>query len=402
MKTQTVKGFSDFVGAEALKRSEIRKIIQRQFELYGFEPAESPVVEFEEFVTNRAGALEALPLESSTLDEAVRDVFRLEDRGKRKLALRYEFTFQLKRLAKNQKLPYKRFQIGSVFRDEPIREGRSRQFVQCDVDTVGSTIKDEAEILAVVDGVFRELGISVKIYINNRKLINEILVSEGVEEKNREQVIRELDKLDKLSKKEVADNLKKLGAERILKVFSEDEKSFEKFRFYKEIKELKKYCKGYGVRVEFRPYLARGLSYYNGSVFEVWSKDLNVSLAGGGSYLLGDVQACGVALGFEPICLLSSVEGESVDFQVISIGEDVAAIRLASQLREKGLGVNLILDKTVGKALEYADAKGVKKVVFVGKAEVESGKFKVKMMDSGLENFLTEEKIVQSLRGNRG
>jgi len=384
MKTNTVKGFQDFTGADALKREKIKKIIQGQFELYGFEPAETPTVEFEEFVKG-----------DNANDEAVRDVFMLEDRGKRKLALRYEFTFQLKRLAKNQKLPYRRFQIGYVFRDEPIKKGRSRQFIQCDVDTIGSTVKDEAEILAVVDGIFKKLGITVKIYINNRKLINEILVSEGIEERNREQVIRELDKLDKLSEKEVADNLKKLGAEKVLKIFMGKEKDFEKYNFYKDIKELKKFCKNYGVKVEFRPFLARGLAYYNGSVFEVWSKDLNTSLAGGGNYLVDKIQSTGIAFGFEPIFLLSNVEGDAVEVQIISIGEDEAAIRLASNLREKGTSVNLILDKSIGKAMEYANAKGIGKVVFVGADEVKKGKFKVKDMKSGDEKFLLEKEILE-------
>ena len=378
-----VKGFRDFVGAEALKRAKILGIIREQFELYGFEPSETPVVEFEEFVVG-----------DNKNDEAVRDVFRLEDRGKRKLALRYEFTFQLKRLAKNQKLPYKRFQIGVVFRDEPIKKGRLRQFVQCDIDVVGSSMKDEAEILAVVDSVFRKLGISIKVYVNSRKLINEILVGEGVEEKKREQVIRELDKLDKLSKKEVADNLKKLGAERLVKIFAGKEKDFEKYNYYKDIKELKKYCKNYGVAVEFRPFLARGLSYYNGLIFEAWSDDLDVSLAGGGSYLVNDVQACGVAFGFEPICLLSKIKGDGVDAVVISVGQDTEAIGLAGKLREKGISVNVILDKSVGKALEYANVKGVEKVVFVGADEVKKGKFKVKDMASGSEEFLLEKDIV--------
>jgi len=384
VKTQTVKGFQDFIGAEASKRKKIKSIIEEQFELYGFEPAETPTIEFEEFVKG-----------DNANDEAVRDVFKLEDRGKRKLALRYEFTFQLKRIAKNQKLPYKRFQIGVVFRDEPIREGRSRQFIQCDVDTIGSTIKDEAEILAVVDGIFKKLGISVKTYINNRKLINEILVSENVAEKDREQVIRELDKLDKLSAKEVADNLKKLGAEKLLKIFTGKESDFVKYNFYKEIKELKKYCKSYGVKVEFRPFLARGLSYYNGSVFEVWSKELNVSLAGGGSFLVDKIQSCGIAFGFEPICLVSKIEGDKTNVQIISVGQDKEAIGLAKKLRENGVSVNLIMDKVVGKALDYANVKGVEKVVFVGKDEVSKGKFKVKDMKTGKEEFLSIDKILK-------
>ena len=138
MKTETVKGFRDFTGKEAEKRNIIREIISKTFRKYNFEQIETPIIEYEEFVKG-----------DNTQDEAVSDIFKLTDKGKRKLALRYEFTFQLKRLAKNKKLPYKRFQIGPVFRDEPISANRLRQFTQCDIDIVGSNIKSEAEILFI-------------------------------------------------------------------------------------------------------------------------------------------------------------------------------------------------------------------------------------------------------------
>ena len=382
-----MKGFQDFTNKEALKRMKMRKIIQRQFELYGFEPAETPTIEFEEFVKG-----------ANPNDEAVRDVFQLEDRGRRELALRYEFTFQLKRIAKNQKLPYKRYQIGKVFRDEPIRKGRLREFVQCDADIIGSSMKDEAECLKLGKNIFEELGLPVKIYVNNRKLINEILTSESIKEKDREQIVRELDKLDKLSKKEVADNLKKLGAEKLLKIFTGDEKSFEKYNFYKEIKELKKMCKIYGFKVEFRPFLARGLSYYNGTVFEIWSKNLNVSLCGGGSYLIDDIQSTGISFGLEPISLLSKIKGNTTKIQIISIGEDGDAIRLAEKLRDNDISVSLLLDKSIGKAMDYANSKGIEKVIFVGKEEVAKKKFKVKDMKSGKEEFISAEKILVNIK----
>jgi histidyl-tRNA synthetase len=387
MKSQLIKGFQEFVGVEAAKRAKVRKIMQNEFELYGFEPVESPTIENEDFVAPEGNN-----------DEAVRDVFRLEDRGKRKLALRFEFTFQLKRLARNQKLPFKRFQIGSVFRDEPIRKGRTREFTQCDADVVGASMKDEVECLKIAKNVFEKLEMPVKIYVNNRKLINEILVSENVEEKLRDQVIREIDKLDKLSKKEVADNLKKLGYEKVLKVFSGEEKSFEKYKFYSEIKELKKLCKIYNVKVEFRPFLARGLSYYNGSVFEVWSEELGVSLAGGGSYLVGDVQATGISFGFEPICLLTGIKGESVNVLVLSLGEERAAVELAEGLRKEGVRVSLLMDKALSKGLDYADSKGINFVVFVGKEEIKEGKFKIREMLTGNEEMVSEGEILDMVR----
>lgn len=201
--TETVKGFRDFSGEEAIKREKIRKILVETFEKYGFEPAETPVVEYEEFVKGE-----------NPSDEAVSDTFKLKDKGERNLALRYEFTFQLKRLMQNKKLPYKRYQIGPVFRDEPVSSNRFRQFIQCDIDTIGSSVKDEAEVLAVVNEVLVKLGIKPIILINNRKLLNEILDDNKISDKDKTQVLREIDKIDKLSEKEVRLKLKKLGAEK--------------------------------------------------------------------------------------------------------------------------------------------------------------------------------------------
>ena len=374
VKTETVKGFRDYLAKDARKREKIISIIKNNFEIFGYEPAEPPLIEFEEFVRG-----------DNQNDEAVRDIFKLEDRGKRKLALRYEHTFQLKRIAKKQKLPYKRYQIGFAFRDEPIREGRTRQFIQADADVVGSTLKDEAENCKIIKNIFEELKIPIKIYINNRKLINEILVSENIKEKDRENVIREIDKLDKLSQKEVADNLKKYNAEKILKIFLQKETAFEKYSYYKEVKELEKYCKIFGVDVEFRPYLARGLAYYNGTVFEVWSNKLNVSIMGGGSYLIGDTQSTGISFGLEPIFLVSEIEGDPIDYLILSLNQDKESIKIANTLRNKNKKVQLMMDKTLKKALDYANSKEISKVIVVGENEVKSEKVKIKNMNSGKE-----------------
>jgi len=378
---QLVKGFSDYIGSEALKRARIRAIILEQFELYGFEPAETPTIEFEEFVKG-----------DNSGDEAVSEIFKLTDRGKRKLALKYESTFQLKRIAVNQRLPYKRYQIDRIFRDEPIKSNRFREFTQCDADIVGASAKDEAELLSMVAKILDKLEIKSVIYFNNRKLLNEIMVSEDVEERDMVKVIRELDKLDKLDKKVVADNLKKLGVERILKII--DKGDFEKYGSYKVIKELKKLAKVYGTKLEFLPTLARGLSYYNGTVFEIKTKGMRETICGGGAYKVGTVQSFGFAFGLDRLAMLSPIEGAGTKVQIISIDEDKAAIELASKLRENDVSVNVLLDKGIGKAMEYANAKGIGKVVFVGADEVKKGKFKVKDMVSGDEKFLGVDGII--------
>jgi len=383
MSSETVKGFQDFLGEDAKKREKMIEIIRNQFNLCGFEPAETPIVENEDFVRGK-----------NQNDEAVRDIFSLEDRGKRKLALRFEFTFQLKRIAKNQKLPYKRYQIGYVFRDEPIRKGRLRQFIQCDADVIGSSVKEEAELMAMAKNVFQELKIPAKIYVNNRKLINEILEDKKIAERDREQVIRELDKLDKLSKEEVAKNLKEYDAEKLVEVFTAKEKTFEKYNFYGEIKKLKDLCVGYGVEVEFRPFLARGLSYYNGTVFEIWAEELGVALTGGGSYLVDGIQSTGISFGLEPLFLISKVDYENKTVMILSMSQDKQAISLAQKLREKKVPVMLLTDKAPSKSLDYANAKKIEKVLIIGEDEVKNKKYTLKNMKTGKEEKLSEREIL--------
>ena len=385
MNTDTIKGFQDYTGEEALKRAKIRGIIENEFKLFGFEPVETPLIESEEFVER-----------DNPNDEAVSQTFKLEDRGKRKLALRYEFTFQLKRIAKNQKLPYKRYQIGEVFRDEPVSSNRFRQFTQMDVDTIGSGPKDEAESFSLLKNILDKLGIEFVIYFNNRKLLNEIMVSEKIEERNREQVIRELDKLDKLSKVEVANNLKKIGAEKILKIF--DKGDFRKYGSYKEIGQIEKLCKEYSVKLEFLPTLARGLSYYNGTILEVKTKEMKETVCAGGAYLVGGIQSFGFSLGLDRISTLSKISIDKLKVQVISLGKDKEAINLTNNLREKGISTILILDKTTSKAMEYANAKGIENVIFVGEEEIKKGRFKVKNMINGKESFLATSELIKSLK----
>ncbi len=374
MKTDLVKGFRDFTDEEATKRNKVKDIIAGTFERYGFEPAETPMIECEEFVKG---------LGSQTNDEAISDIFKLKDKGKRKLALRYEFTFQLKRIAKNKKLPYKRYQIGEVFRDEPTSGGKARlrQFTQCDADIVGSAIKDGAEILSVTNDIFNELKIPVKIFVGNRKLLNEILDKERIK-KNKEQILREIDKLDKIPEKDIGRNLKKLGAEKLLAILKRPKSYFKKYDAYSEVGELEKYCKFYGVKVEFRPTLVRGLSYYNGNVFEVKTGSMKETICAGGSYPVGDVQATGISFGLDRIMNLAKVDLAKDKTLIVSLNQDREAIKLAKSLRGKDKDVSIYYGKP-SKALEYANSKNIGEVIFVGEREVASGKFKVKDMASG-------------------
>jgi len=383
---ETVKGFKDFVGEEAQKRADIAKVLGEIFELYGFEPAETPLIEYKEFVKG-----------DNESDEAVSDIFKLKDRGARDLALRYEFTFQLKRLMKNKKLPFKRYQIGPVFRDEPVKGNRFRQFTQCDVDIVGSTIKDEAEVLAVVKRVLEKLGIEFIIYINNRKLLNEILEKENIEAIDREKVIREIDKLDKLDEDEVFNNLRGYGAQNLLEIFKKPGSYFEKYESYNEIKELKEFCKIYGVEVKFLPSLARGLSYYNGSIFEIKTKKMKESITAGGSFMFNDVQSTGLSFGLDRLTMQSNLVVERDNVMIISIEQDLESIKISETLRDEGISCFLFSGK-ISKALDYANSKNIGKVVFVGERELAEKKVKFKNMASGKEKLIAIKDLAKEVK----
>lgn len=380
---ETVKGFKDIIGEEALKREKIREIIVRAFKNYGFEPAETPVVEYEEFVRGR-----------NISDEAVSDIFKMQDKGKRSLALRYELTFQLERIAKNKKLPYKVYQIGPVFRDEPASLNRFRQFTQCDADVVGSTIRDEAEIIALSGDILKTLGINAVISINNRKLLNEILDKEGI--KKKQEVIREIDKLDKLTEKEVKANLKNYDADKLVALFKKTESYFTKYAAYKEVAELKKYCSYFNVKARFQPSLARGLSYYAGNVFEIKTDSMKETLIAGGTYSVNGIQSTGISIGLERVSQLARVDISEKKVLIINISKEREAVRLAEKLRKEDIAT-AILDK-VTKGLEYANSYNAPYVIFIGEQETKIKKYKLRDMKTGKESLLNETELIKELK----
>ncbi len=377
-----VKGFNDYIDESAFKRTEIKKILVDTFEKYGFEPVETPVVEYEEFVKG-----------DNEKDEAVSDVFKLKDKGERNLALRYEFTFQLKRLMQNKKLPFKRYQIGEVFRDEPVSSNRFRQFVQADVDVVGSSVKDEAEILSLTSEILTKLGVDFKICLGNRNLLNEILNNSGIKE-NREEILREIDKIDKLPEDEVRKNLKKLKAEKILDELKKPKKEFEKYSSYNEVRELKKYLKNYNVDAEFLPSLVRGLSYYNGNVFEIKTKKMKETITAGGSYEFNNIRCTGISFGIDRLSFLAKIPELNNKILIVSLNEDKQSIKIANELRKKDNRVSIFYGKP-SKAMEYANSYKYNQVIFVGAEEVKKKKFKIKDMKTGKEKILVLAKKVK-------
>ena len=397
MPIETVKGFRDILPPDSLKRQRVKEIIEKNFKLFGFVPIETPTIEYEELVRG-----------DNPNDSAVSDRFRLKDRGGRELALRFEFTFQLKRIFKenpNIKLPFRRYQVGYVFRDEPVERNRYREFIQCDADIVGdSSIKADAECLALADKICKDLKIKYTLKVNNRKLINSILESLAI--KDRENVLRELDKLDKTGEAEVKKSLKKYANEKqITKLFGilkKDIKYFlkEKLSGADEVAELLKLCKLYKIKAEFSPFLMRGLAYYTGSVFEGYAPEIKGSLfAGGrydnsvGRYVSRQIPAVGISFG--RLLDYQEITPETTKCIVVSINQDRAAIKAANKLRENNISC-FVMDK-ISKALEFANINTIPFVIFVGRQEVKAKKVKLRDMKTGKETLLLIKTIIKSI-----
>src|SRR3989344_2904730 len=192
MKLQLPKGTRDLKPEEAIVRNKIVSALKEVFELYGYNPLETPAFErFDILASKYAGG-----------DEILKETFKLKDQGNRELGLRYDLTVPLARYVgtnPNIKLPFKRYQIGEVFRDGPVASARYRQFLQCDVDVVGSSsIAAEAELINLIYTAFSKLGIEVVIKFNSRKLLNDILDYIGIEKSKQELAILSIDKMEKL------------------------------------------------------------------------------------------------------------------------------------------------------------------------------------------------------------
>jgi histidyl-tRNA synthetase len=402
----TVKGFRDCLPPESLKRDAVKKTVEKWFKLYGFLPVETPIVEFDELMKTNS-----LPSEGE--DQAVSDRFRLQDRGGRNLGLRYEFTFQLARLLKmnpNLKLPFKRYQIGEVFRDEPTSLRRFRQFTQCDVDIVGDTsVNADAECLAVFADILKELKVGAEIQVNNRKLLTAII--DSVEIGKVKNVMRELDKFDKIGLDQVKINLKEFASPNqiitLTRLMEKDLEFFRKNAFpgIDELEDLIETCEQYGLKVKFNPYLIRGLGYYTGNVFEIRTEGGKESIAGGGRYdksvgryLPNDIAAVGISFGLERLTELADVEIANIPKALlISISQDAVAISLAGKLRKAGISCSIEFGRP-SKALDYANSLKIPYVVFIGQEEVGKKKFKLKDMDSGKEDLLSEKELVGKLK----
>lgn len=441
--TRPPAGMRDFLPASIRRREAVLRVIREVYESHGFEPLETPAMERLDVLLGKYGdegdqLLFRVMKRGDKLEEVVRtasagvaDLRRTTDQLA-DAGLRYDLTVPLARVvAEHQsELPrvFKRYQVQPVWRADRPQKGRYREFLQCDVDVCGSASRAvEVEVISAVSEVLDRLGFTdARIRIHHRAILAGYGEAMGVGDDGARAVITALDKLDKIGVDGVVAEIGRAGLGSLEPHVRElCAKSAAGGTNDERLAAIEAFVAGFGreapsaaagladlrtvlgllaatpaaARIDVDPTLARGLSYYTGSIFEIVSPAFSGSLGGGGRYdgLIGmflgrPVPACGFSIGLERILLLLEERGQAAgtgscaDVMVGQFDASLAgeSIRLAAELRAAGLRTDLHCDAAkVGKQFQDADARGIACVALVGPDELARGTVALKMMKSG-------------------
>lgn len=420
IKPRLLKGFRDFLPDELRLRKKVFKVFEDIFESYGYEPLQTPVLEYADILLGKYGEEEKL-------------VYQFEDFGGRKVAMRYDQTVPTARvLAQYQdkiQLPWKRYQIQPVWRAENTQRGRFREFYQCDADVLGSdSMTADAEFISMSIEILKELGFKdFIIRLNNRKILNAIaklvnapdkfedivyaidkwekrkpaetkkdLIKRGLDEDQVDQIFSCLTLIGDTSKRKLKDLREKLSG------IAEGEEGITELLEIIELVDNEKY-------LMYDPTIARGLTYYTGPVWEITVTEGKVgSVCGAGRYdkLIGsflgrDIPATGGSFGVERIIEVlkdsDSFQLPASSFGVLVVnmpGLEKQSFKLAGDIRSQGIPTFLYPNsKKLGKQLEYADKKGFKYVVIQGEDEMKEGKILLKDMKKKDQLTIAPEEI---------
>ncbi len=393
IKAQTLKGFRDFLPKDAKKREYVINTLKKVFESYGFEPLETPSLEYEEILAGKYGA------------EGDKLMYKFEDNGKRKVALRYDQTVPLARVVARYQnelpMPFKRYQIQNVWRAENTQKGRYREFMQCDIDTVGSpSLFADAEIVSCALEAVKKLGFkNAKVLVNDRSVF-----------KNLKPVfVSAIDKLEKIGKETVTKELIQKGmnkpdAQKLIDSFDDNKPVSNVISLFETLEKL-------GLEKNkdflFKSSLARGLDYYTSTIFEIICDDYPYgSLAGGGRYdnLIGifagkQIPAVGISFGFDRVIeamdeLNLFPAGLSVTKVLVTNTNEKKALEIAEELRENEIDTEIYLEeKDLEKQLKYADKKDIPFAIIFDK-----DKLILKDMIRRTQETLTIEEILTELK----
>ena len=410
LELRNVKGCDDYGGENEIIRNYISDTLRKTFEKYGYKPLS----------TSSLCYYDLLALKYNEDNDILKEIYRVTDQANRKLALRYDLTVPFaKYIALNQniKLPFKRYEIGKVYRDGPVKLGRVREFVQCDVDCVGVEGKMvEAELLELYVEGFKKLGIDVIIKYNNRKILTGLIEKCKISESKIADTITIIDKFEKLTREEITQEFKNIGLviEQIDELINYLNMDFEQLKEIlketqndelksgiKEVDELNKYIEELNLSkyVKFIATLARGQEYYTGTIFEVYPKngEIKSSIGGGGRYdnMIGDFignekkyPAVGISFGLDAIYSIlknnKEMSKSNTDVYIIPMNNKIQALKIADILRKQNKKVDIEMSgRKIKKSFEYANKENIPFVIVVGDDELERGRVTLKNMKTG-------------------
>lgn len=432
IEPKTLSGFMELLPNEQVLFNEMQDKIRASYEKFGFLPIDTPVIESSEVLLAKAGGETEKQLYSFT-------------KGESNLTLRFDLTVPLAKYVSeyyNQiSFPFRRYQIGKVYRGERAQRGRFREFYQCDIDVIGDgelNIINDAEIPAIMYETFKSLGLkNFSIHINNRKVLNGLFAEAKVEDKSAD-IMRTIDKIEKIGKEVVIAIFKddyKMSEESIKTIMdfieidgttNEKIKKLEQLKIndelYKqgveELKEVVKHIRLFNVpdeAFEIDLSIARGLDYYTGTVYETFLNDYKSigSICSGGRYndLAGyytekNLPGVGMSIGLtrlffilNDIGLIKSKKQSISDVLVISMLEDLNySIEVANKLRNAGINSEVYFDdKKIKSKFKYADKLKIPYVIVIGEDEIKSGLLTIKNMKEGTQEQIEIEKIIKKL-----
>lgn len=419
IEPRTLAGFMELLPNEQILFEQMKQTIEKTYQRFGFLPLDTPILELSEVLLAKAGG------------ETEKQIYRFT-KGDTDISMRFDLTVPLaKYVAKNYgnlSFPFRRYQIGKVYRGEKTQKGRFREFYQCDIDIIGDGelgIVNDAEIPSVIYNLISDLGFNdFTICINNRKVLNG-LFREVNQEQNAVDIMRTIDKLAKIGKEKVIEELKEIGVddqaiERILTFIEIDGTTDEKIsklenlgilnemftQGLEELKQVVKYIRIFGVpdtHFKIDLTIARGLDYYTGTVYETFLNDYKElgSVCSGGRYEnLAEyytdkkLPGVGISIGLtrlfyklNELQLIKTDKYSMSDILIIPMAEDMTkSIELASDLRKEGINTEVYLnDKKLKAKFKYADKLKIPYVVVIGEDEISSNTVKVKNMETGEE-----------------
>ncbi|MBD3279581.1 MAG: histidine--tRNA ligase [Candidatus Pacebacteria bacterium] len=407
---QTLKGFRDFLPLEKQQRDFVLNKVKQTFELYGFEPLETPTLEYADLLLGKYG------------QEADQLVYTFQDRGQRQIGLRYDQTVPTARiLAQYQhQLPryFRRYQIQNVFRADKPQKGRFREFTQCDIDIFGATAPiADAEILACTYAAFQNVGFNqVELSINDRQILFKTLKPIATQEVDVFSIIQSIDKLDKISEEQVLAELTNKGLDH--QVAEQALTAIQQAQISVNLQDIIDQAVNLGVpqdKIKFNSTLARGLDYYTGMIFEVILPNYQVGSCGGGGRYdnliaeLGGLKmpAVGIAFGFDRMVEAAAKLGifkqltNTTQVLVTLFAPETRAVSLqtAQKLRQAGIKTEVYpeFDK-LSKQFKLADQKKLAWVIVIGEKELAAQTVSLKNMASGEQTELSLEKAIKQLK----